>query len=324
MSLQINYSKWIKLVIGTILSCAIAKAMGLSFYASTGIITLLTIQDTKRETLMVSAKRLIIFVVMTVFSLLVYPFWGFHIWAFGLILIPYLFVCLSLKMPEAIAPIAVLCTHYMSAESIVPSMILNEFLILLVGVFMGVILNLFMGDNTHKVVAFQKQTDEKISHILYRMSIYIMEKDRSEYSGSCFQELSELFESLEKEAKLHMNNHVINSEDYFLQYMHMRKRQCVRLREMYEDIMRMQTVEEEAKPISEFLKKIAKEFSEENDVENLLSELGELIQMYRDSVLPETRDEFETRALLYDILCNIKGFLEIKQDFMESIQKEQE
>ena len=33
---------------------------------------------------------------------------GYHVWAFGIVLIPYLFSCMALDMKEAIAPIAVL------------------------------------------------------------------------------------------------------------------------------------------------------------------------------------------------------------------------
>lgn len=75
-----------------------------------GIITLLTIQDTKKETVKIAAKRIVIFIIMTILSAAVFPLAGYHVWAFGVVLIPYLICCIALDMKEAIAPIAVLCT----------------------------------------------------------------------------------------------------------------------------------------------------------------------------------------------------------------------
>lgn len=311
-----NYMKWIKLIIGAFLACVIADLLGLQYYAATGIITLLTIQDTRKETFVITLKRIVIFVIMTVLSAIVFPITGFCLIGFGTILIPYLFLCLWLKMPEAIAPIAVLCTHYMGSESCSWDMIQNEFLILVIGAGIGILCNAFMPDNRKKLLKFQKQTDEKIIGILHRMSINLLKEDKSEYTGSCFAELEEVLGSLKKEAMTYMANHVTDPDDYFLQYMNMRMRQCGRLRELYGSIMRIRLVVEEARPISQFLEKIANEFSEENDVESLLLELEQLTASYKTSELPSSREEFESRAILFEMLSNIKTFLQIKREFV--------
>lgn len=117
--------KLIKYVTGSVAAVLLAAALQLQFAYAAGIITLLTIQDTKKETVRITAKRMIIFVIMTILSAVIFPFAGYHVWAFGIVLIPYLFSCMALDMKEAIAPIAVLCTHYVSAKSCSPSMILT-------------------------------------------------------------------------------------------------------------------------------------------------------------------------------------------------------
>lgn len=313
--MKLNYLKWGKLIVGAVLACLIADWIGLQYYAAAGIITLLTIQDTKKETIRIALKRLLIFVIMTGLSAVIFPLVGYDIVGFGIILIPYLFICLALKMPEAIAPIAVLCTHYMSSKSCSLSLIENEFLILLIGAGIGVALNLFMPNNKKKILEFQKETDDKIIGILHRMSLNIIKEDRTDYTGSCFEDLDAVLIALEREARFYMDNHVTRSDDYFLRYMNMRLRQCARLKEMYADIRNMDVIVTQAEPISEFLEKIASEFSEENDVEELLRETETLIENYRKNMLPTTREEFEARAILFDFLSNTKAFLQIKRDF---------
>ena len=60
--------KLIKYVTGSVAAVLLAAALQLQFAYAAGIITLLTIQDTKKETVRITAKRMIIFVIMTILS----------------------------------------------------------------------------------------------------------------------------------------------------------------------------------------------------------------------------------------------------------------
>ena len=295
--------KLIKYVTGSVAAVLLAAALQLQFAYAAGIITLLTIQDTKKETVRITAKRMIIFVIMTILSAVIFPLAGYHVWAFGIVLIPYLFSCMALDMKEAIAPIAVLCTHYVSAKSCSPSMILNEFLILMIGAGIGTLWNLYMPDG-------------RIVYILHRMAIYIELEDKTDYTGSCFDELDAMLVNLKKEALRYMNNHLITEDDYYYEYMQMRARQCVILKRIYADIIRLTTTPEQGKALADFIRQTADEFAEQNNVETLLSELERLHHHYEQQQLPVTRQEFENRSMLYHILEDMKAFLDIKKDFI--------
>lgn len=52
--------KLIKYVTGSVAAVLLAVILGLDFAYAAGIITLLTIQDTKKETVRIAAKRLVI------------------------------------------------------------------------------------------------------------------------------------------------------------------------------------------------------------------------------------------------------------------------
>lgn len=307
--------KLIKYVTGSIVAVLLAAAIGLEFSYAAGIITLLTIQDTKKETVRIAVKRVVIFVIMTILSAAVFPLAGYHVWAFGIVLIPYLMCCMVLDMKEAIAPVAVLCTHYISAGSCSAYMILNEFLILLIGAGVGILLNLFMPDSRKRLVEYQKTVDDKIVHILKRMSLYMERKNKSDYTGDCFLELDGMLDDLKKEALYYMNNHFLGENDYYYEYMQMRARQCVILKRVYSDIVRLTSTPQQVVELADFVEKVANEFAEENDVRSLLDELEALREKYAVSELPKSREEFENRAMLYHILEDMKVFLEIKREF---------
>lgn len=308
--------KLIKYVTGSVAAVLLAVALQLQFAYAAGIITLLTIQDTKKETVKIAVKRIIIFLIMTALSVLIFPLAGFHVWAFGIVLVPYLFCCMALDMKEAIAPIAVLCTHYISAQSCSAGMIGNELLILVIGAGIGVLCNLFMPDGREQLVRYQRSVDDKMVHILQRMALYIELEDKSDYTGNCFEELDGMLADLKKEALHYMNNHLIEEDDYYYEYMQMRAKQCNILKRIYADIIRLTATQEQGKKLAEFIRKTAVEFTEKNDTQGLLSELEQLHGYYERQELPATRQEFENRSMLYHILEDMKIFLEIKKEFI--------
>lgn len=307
--------KLIKYVVGSVVAVLLAAALRLKFAYAAGIITLLTIQDTKKETVKIAAKRIVIFIIMTILSAAIFPLAGYHVWAFGVVLIPYLICCIALDMKEAIAPIAVLCTHYISAGSCNAGMILNEFLILVIGAGVGILLNMFMPDSRAKLVEYQRTVDDKMIHILKRMALYMERDNKSDYTGECFEELDKMLINLKKEALYYMNNHFLGENDYYYEYMQMRARQCGILKRVYSDIVRLTTTPQQVRALADFVEKIANEFAEENDVQGLLEELEALKESYTVSELPKSREEFENRAMLYHIMEDLKVFLQIKREF---------
>ena len=308
--------KLIKYVTGSVAAVLLAAALQLQFAYAAGIITLLTIQDTKKETVRVTVKRMIIFFIMTILSAMIFPLAGYHVWAFGIVLIPYLLCCMALDMKEAIAPIAVLCTHYISAQSCSATMIINEFLVLIIGAGIGTLWNLFMPDGKRHLIVYQRIVDDKIVNILKRMALYIEREDKSDYTGNCFDEVDAMLADLKKEALRYMNNHLITEDDYYYEYMLMRARQCNILKRIYADIIRLTATPEQGKKLADFIQKTADEFTEQNDVSTLLSELEKLHSDYERQELPVTRQEFENRSMLYHILEDMKSFLEIKRKFI--------
>lgn len=312
---KVNLIKFLKLASGSILSVVLAQALGLQYAYSAGIIALLTIQDTKCETVQIVIKRLIIFVIMTFLSVLIFPWLGYTLPAFIIILFPYLFVCLSLEMKEAIAPIAVLCTHYISANSCSFSMIMNELGILITGAGLGTIINLFFTNNITAVRQKQYQIEESMKAILEKMSLYITRKDKSDYTNECFNQLETFLDELRTESIHYINNHFLGQHDYFYHYMNLRLAQCSLLKHIYLDITRLNTVPAQSQPISDFLSQMAMEFHESNNAVGLLQQLKQLDSLYDSEVLPFTREEFENRALLYHILKDLEKFVELKRAF---------
>ncbi len=72
-----------------------------------------------------------------------------------------------------------------------------------------------MPDGRRQLLDYQKTVDDKIVYILHRMAIYIELEDKTDYTGSCFDELGRNACESEKEALRYMNNHLITEDDYY-------------------------------------------------------------------------------------------------------------
>ena len=156
---QVNWMKALKIAGGGVAAILLAEALGLQNAASAGIITLLTVQNTRRETVMSSVRRFAGFGIMTLLSLPIYHFCGTAPWSFGIVLLLLLLLCYAFRMDDATPINAVMATHYMFAGGVSIGMVGNEILLLVIGSGIGVCLNWFMPRNLKKIHEMQRQLD---------------------------------------------------------------------------------------------------------------------------------------------------------------------
>lgn len=315
--------KLIKIAAGSAVSILISDALGLCYTTSAGIITLLTIQDTSKETITVSLKRIVAFFVATFFSCIIFHIAGYNAIAFGIFLFLFAGCCQLLKLRDAIAMNAVLVTHYLLEGNMEISLILNEVLLLLIGAGIGTLLNLYIPGKVKEIRAAQHTLEEDLKTVLLRMSEYILKEDKSDYTGSCFDTLLADISEGEKRAYAYMNNTFFQESKYFLEYMQMRRQQCAVLKDIYKKIMSIQKIPPQAEHIAAFIHIVGISFGECNNAQELLDKLDRLRKEMKETVLPVTREEFENRAVLYLILMDFEYFLQLKKEFVDALSEEQ-
>lgn len=315
--------KLIKIAIGSAVSIFIAEAAGLNYNTSAGIITLLTIQDTSKETILISIKRIIAFLLATFISYVVFNFIGYNAFSYGIFLFIFIACCKPLHLSNAASTNAVLVTHYFLGKNISFLSIKNEAFLLITGAGIGTLLNLYMPGKVKEIRDAQHILEEDLRNVLMRMSEYIKKEDKSDYTGACFDKLSDDISNGKKQAYAYMNNTFFQESRYFIEYMNMREQQCVVLKDIYKKIISVRSVLPQAEQISSFIYKISLSFGESNNADILLEKLSKLFNQMKTSSLPVSRYEFEERAVLYSILIDFDYFLQLKKEFSDSLTEEQ-
>jgi uncharacterized membrane protein YgaE (UPF0421/DUF939 family) len=318
-----KFNKAGKIALGSTMAILLANSIGLDYSISAGIITLLTIQDTKKETIFISLKRIIAFLFATILALILFSNFGFTTIPFGVFLFLFVGGCSIIKLQDGIAMNSVLATHYILSGNMGLSMIANEALLLVIGAGIGTLINLFMPSNIKHIREVQERIESDLRKILFRMAYFLRESDKSSYEDQCFAPLQEDINLGLSYAYTNMNNTLFQESQYFIRYMEMRKHQLQILTEIYSKIISLHSVPKQVFPISQFIESIANSLAESNNAKGLLQLAHNLEEEYQQSSLPLTREEFEDRAVLYMILKDFKIFLLVKEEFADTLTKDQ-
>ena len=208
--------KLIKIAIGSAAAIFFADLLRLDYSTSAGIITLLTIQDTRRETIAITLKRICAFLLATGAAYAVFSLLGYSVISYGVFLFVFIACCMPLGLFGAASTNAVLTTHYLLEKSMSISSVGNEALLLLVGAGIGTFLNLYIPGKGREIRMMQYRLEEDLRAVLMRMSEYIVKEDKSDYTGSCFDKLRADMEAGKKQAFAYMNNTFFQESKYFL------------------------------------------------------------------------------------------------------------
>ncbi|MBR6837481.1 MAG: hypothetical protein IKM72_15975 [Oscillospiraceae bacterium] len=307
-----------KISAGCAAAIVISTLLGVKYSATAGLITVLSIQNTKKETAEIAVKRLISFITAIITSFISFRFLGYTTTAFAIYLFVFILICGLFRAQSAIVPVSVLIAHILSEKQFSIQIVINEFLLLFIGAGTGFLLNLYLHRDTKKMAEYRTAVDDEIKAIIGRMADRVLVSDKSDYTGDCFRRLDGYMKSARELAVLNRQNTLINNDNYDLLYLDMRQKQCTILYEMYKSVKEMDSTPEQAHILSELLKKIKDEYHEYNNVSRLLEETNKVITEMKDQKMPESREEFENRASLYNLMIRTREFLTIKKMFMEN------
>lgn len=319
---KLNFLLLLKTGFGSAIAIFIANRFNLLYSASAGIITLLTIQNTKKETINIAFKRMLAFLVAIIVAYIVFSRVGYTPIAFGGFIFIFVAICNLFGLQDGISMNAVLTTHFLIEKTMNPTFIMNEVFLLIIGMSIGIILNLIMPKNMKKIKEEQKVVEGQIRSILSCMSSMlkgnkeclqtIEDKENIDLAG-----LSLSLDNLLLKAYEEAGNTLLVETQYQISYLEMRKLQIVVLKDIFENIVNIHDILSQSIEVSRYMEKVAEEFHELNNVKSLLLELEELYKFFRNETLPTTRDEFENRAILFNILRDLEHFLQIKKSFIE-------
>lgn len=303
----------LKITAAAIAACLVAKFFDLEFEVSAGIVAILSVLPTKKETIKTAAERFMAFAVALLIAGECFFFMGIGLPAFFVYLLLFILFCRVFGFYSAMAPDSVLISHFLTTGMGVAA-VGNEISLFVIGASMGILVNLTLHRDRKKMEYLTEKTDDQVRYILARAAQRVVDNDLEGYDGKCLRVLSDLLARARHQADIDYKNDLVDPSDEDIRYIEMRQKQCEILFEIYRNVKTLEATPESAQVISDFLKKIAKEYDRDNDVTPLLAEYEAILDDMEGRPLPATRDEFEDRARLFVLLRSIGDFLMIKKN----------
>lgn len=311
----------IKTVISATLAMLIAGGLSLLYWPSSGIIAVLSVGNTRRSTIMTGVDRFIAFILATVVAFLSFKLLGFSPIGFGLFLFLFIPLAVQFKLTEGIVVNSVLVTQYLVEQSMEVSLILNALGLMVIGVGLALIANIYMPNTERRLQENQLVIEVEFRQLLQEMADSLLKEENERHIEEDCQQLLTFIRTSQLEARNHHENDWIRQEGYYETYFSMRRAQLNVLNNMIQNLERIEAPNPYSEQIYGLLIYTAETFAEENDGTRIMERIHEVYAEYRQMPLPQKRSEFENRAEMFQFLQSFKSFIEIKAEFAQQKQQ---
>jgi uncharacterized membrane protein YgaE (UPF0421/DUF939 family) len=306
----------IKLSLVAIIASLLAYFLGLQYYLTAGVLGILTVQFSKKDSIKSGVDRFLDGLLgLALASLLFYVF-GYNLAVYGVFLLVFSYLSFKLKISVGIAPSTVLVTHLLLKGTFDLEILLNALYLMFIGFGLSFIFNAFYPSVELKnLKKYLDSVDEMVSQYIYMLYQFMHDpKDASEFRLHYHEIMMELnrkistIELLDKDI-LFKNDH------RYINYLYMRKKQLSYLHHIFEALVEIEQMHPFGEYIQNFILELSKNIGTNDQATSLKEKLHDLFEFYKNKPLPKTRNEFETRALLYKILYDLEYMLDAKIEF---------
>ena len=306
-----------KVIVSAFVALLVARALNLSTPSAAAIIAILSVMDTKKVSLAATGQRLAAAVLALVIGMGIFAIFGFDVISFGLYLLCYIPLAYLLKVDIGVAPSTVLVIHLWTQQQLTFELFVNELLLVTIGAGVAILLNWYMPSYRQEIERVREEIEDKMREVLLKMSGFLT-IGNGKNDGEVLQLLKEKLSEAREYVRLEAENHLTKEVTYDYQYFEMRRDQSKLLEIMATNLNEFRWDGEEMAILSEMFKQTAQQLAEQNTASQLIDDIEELLEQFRERPLPQTRREFEKRAQLYQLLRDLKRFVQLKVDFFQT------
>ncbi|WP_307343847.1 aromatic acid exporter family protein [Metabacillus malikii] len=310
---KIGY-RTIKTALGTTLAVMLAQFLQLDNYVSAGIITILCIKVTKKKSLQSSWERLLACSIAIIFSFCFFEGIMYHPLIIGLMLLVFIPTTVLVRASEGIVTSTVIIFHLYNSGKITWSIIANEFTLIIIGIGIALIMNLYMPSMEKKLKDYQLAIETNFAKIFKEIEIYLVE-DNYKWDGSEIIKTAKLLNEAKTMAFRDVENHFLRHEDTYYHYFKMREKQFEIIERIIPLVTSIHAAVEQSRMVADLIHDIRIHIHPGNTAQVYLNKLEVMRQAFEEMELPKTREEFEVRAALLVFIKEMERYLLIKSQF---------
>lgn len=315
---NINFNKVFRIAGGSTLSYLICHMLGLEYSASAAVITLLSIQDTKKETVNDVIKRILSYFYAMLSAHILFTNIGYNEGAFFVFMLLLVSVSYILGWLNTLSSSTVVTTHFLLMKSFSPHAIYNEVMLLFIGSLCALILNVFFRDISAKIKRDCEIIELDISSLLKKTAFSI--ENNSEFDNDW---LTFIFDKINKCCDNVISNSYnveFEKSHYFNEYLSMRREQCHTIDRIHKNLSLCTLKNLPLRSdIIDIIYKISNNIHNKSSYKDDLISVKNIIIKFENQPLPATRAELFTYSKAADVLQELYFFVELNNKFVNHL-----
>ncbi len=308
-SQQIN----IKILFAFTIAILLAWLLALPGTITTGILAIISIQPTKTDTVLIMIRRLISAAIGFSFALLVFELFGYTLLMYTIIGVVFTIFSYVTTLGVGVVPTLVLLGTLLGHGSYDPVVFFQTSLMLIISIVVSALVTfLYPSSATKALELYASKTDDVLKQMLTLFQTALTTpNDQIPYQDS-FGQLDATGKALISEAEITNKDFLFGQDNSLYAYLKMRQSQMNRVRRLFRLLQSIEAQTPFAQGILDFITELIPAIGAVDKATALRTQLLLLTKDYRQKPLPKTREEFELRAILFQMLFELDYFLSIK------------
>ena len=305
----------LKTAIGAALAIAIAQHFDLLFYTAAGILTILSIQSTKRKSIHAVYTRVVASVIGMILAFLVFETFGYLPWMIAVMLILFLPIIVALKVSEGFVSSVVIIMHIYTHANFTMALLFNELFIMCIGFGVGLAVNMYMPDITKNLHTYRLKIEECYQIIFYEIAMYL-KNGNTNWDGKELVEAITAINKAKSLAYLETENHLTSKDISYYQYFVMREKQLDIIERVLPKMTALPAITDQSVLVADFLFDLSEHVHSGNTAVFFREKLAMIRENFAQMPLPKDHETFIAQAALYQFVEEMDAYLEIKQSFV--------
>jgi uncharacterized membrane protein YgaE (UPF0421/DUF939 family) len=306
----------IKMSIAFIVAIIIARLIGLTYDLTAGILAVLSIQLTRKDSMLIAFKRLINSVIAILLSSLIFVTFGYQLVSFFIFATIFIGISYFVKLSYGIVPSLVLVSHLYVYGRFSGLFLLETFVLIITAIIVALGLNLIYPHYSRKeLLSYMKDIDIMLSDHIMMLSFLIKNLQEPKDFLVHYKKLKIEVEALIEKAKLVDKDILFDEKRVFINYIFMREAQFQHIYRIYELSLKIHSYHSNIELLYQFIYNLSFSIGKFNMAIDQMSKLDFTLNTVKKQALPQNREEFETRAILFMMIQELNAFLELKIKF---------
>jgi uncharacterized membrane protein YgaE (UPF0421/DUF939 family) len=303
----------IKILFAFTIAILLAWLLALPGMVTTGILAIISIQPTKTDTVLIMIRRLISAAIGFSFALLVFELFGYTLLMYTIIGVVFTIFSYVTTLGVGVVPTLVLLGTLVGHGSYDPVVLFQTSLMLIISIVVSALVTfLYPSSATKALELYASKTDDVLKQMLTLFQTALTTPNNQIPYQDAFGELDTTGKALISDAEITNKDFLFGQDNSLYAYLKMRQSQMNRVRRLFRLLQSIDVPTPFAQGILDFITELIPAIGAVDKATALRTQLLLLTKDYRQKPLPKTREEFELRAILFQMLFELDYFLSIK------------